>query len=113
MFTKDTNKSEVAIEFSRKRKHKHSTSGMFDRLFTWTYKKARQSKQSVVRIQSVLYADALSVCRIQLWFENRRCKDLPSKTKQAISSKNSVNLVCRRIACLEKSCGLKIVVVEV
>ena len=54
MWTKYTNNNEIGIEFSSKRKHEHSTSRIFDKLFTWAYKKARQSRQAVVKIQSVL-----------------------------------------------------------
>ena len=47
-----TNNNVVAKEFSRMRNSKHSTSRNFIRLITCAYKKARQSKESVVRIQS-------------------------------------------------------------
>ena len=48
------NNYEVAIEFSRKPEHKHSTLRTFCRLQTGAYKTARQSSQQSVRIQSTL-----------------------------------------------------------
>ena len=36
-----TNKNKVAIEFSRRRKHEHSTSTTFVRLPMWDYKRAK------------------------------------------------------------------------
>ena len=39
MYTQYTNNNVVAIEFSTKREHEHSTSRMFVRLFVKDYKK--------------------------------------------------------------------------
>ena len=49
-----TNSIEVAIELSGRRKHEHSTSRTLIRLSAWAYKKAGQSRQRVVKIQSDL-----------------------------------------------------------
>ena len=52
--TQNTNNNVVAIEFSRRRKPESSTSKTFIRLITCAYKRTRQSRQLVVRIQSAL-----------------------------------------------------------
>ena len=49
--------------FSRKRRREHSSLRIFIRLFAWAHKKARQSRQRVEAIQSVLCEDALPVKR--------------------------------------------------
>ena len=58
------NNYKVAIEFSRKREHEHSTLRMFARLTAHVaYKKAIQDGQKAVMTQSVLCEDALCVER--------------------------------------------------
>ena len=64
-WTKYTNNNEVATELSR---HEHSTSRTFIRLITCTYKRARQSRQRVIVIQSVLCEDTLRVKKtVMVW----------------------------------------------
>ena len=54
MCTQYTNKNEVAIELSRKREHERYTSKTFVRLFVFDYKRAKQSRRLVVKVQSAL-----------------------------------------------------------
>ena len=52
--TQSTNKNVIVIEFSRRRTFELSTLSNFIRVIAFAYKRARQSKQRVVRIQSAL-----------------------------------------------------------
>ena len=52
---------QVAMEFSRRREHERFTSRTFVTLFVLDYKRARQSRRRVVRIQSVLCEVACEV----------------------------------------------------
>ena len=54
MCAKCTSNNIVAIEFSRRREHEPSTLRTFVRLFLLDYKRAKQSRQPAVRLQSVL-----------------------------------------------------------
>ena len=54
MCTQYANKNEVAIEFLRRQEHEHSTSITFVALILLDYKRARQSRRVVVKIQSAL-----------------------------------------------------------
>ena len=54
MCTEYIKKNEVAIEFSTRGEHERSTLRMFIRLIGLDYKRARQSRQRVVAIQSTL-----------------------------------------------------------
>ena len=80
MCTQYTNKNEVAIELLRKRKHECSTSRTFVRLFLLDYKRAKQSKRRVVRIQSTLCevtceenSRGLTIAVVKIY---RKCKEV-------------------------------------
>ena len=78
MWTKYTNNNEVVIEFSRRHSHEHYTLRMFVRLFMWSYKEARKSRQRVVRIQPLLWEDALHG-KEQSWFKDFCYTELTNK----------------------------------
>ena len=83
MCTQYTNKNEVAIDFSRRREHERSTSRRFVRLIVLGYKRARQSRQLVVRIQ-------LALCEVACKENNRGLKKSFVSTLDRITNKHII-----------------------